>query len=343
MLSAVRYNVGNSNGFSTFFWWFAMKLRPKKYQTKKRQRSLPLVQIKVEDGRFQVVGAGAWHSYWRDPYHLLLTLPWTGFLAFIVLSYAAINALFALLYLMGGDCIVNARSGSFLDAFFFSVVTLASIGYGSMYPKTDYANLIVTIEAMVSLVGIAVLTGLAFARFSRPTARVMFSRVAVIAPHDGVPALFFRAANQRRNQILEAQLRVYFMRDEVRADGQFLRRIYDLQLQRDQSPGFMLSWLATHLIDESSPLYGVTAESLIQTNATIVISLSGIDETVSQVVHARHTYAAKDIVWNSQFVDIICHTADGHRYIDYNYFHDVLPLGVTEVGSYGSVDSSTDG
>ncbi len=122
------------------------------------------------------------------------------------------NALFALAYLAGEDCIANARPGSFLDAFFFSVQTLASIGYGAMFPKTTYANVVVTIEAMMGLVGIAVLTGLAFARFSRPTARVIFSRVAVIAPHNDVPTLMFRAANKRRNQILEAQLRVYLMR-----------------------------------------------------------------------------------------------------------------------------------
>lgn len=303
-----------------------MKRLLRKLPSKKRERRIPHVHIKVRDGRFQVDGAGAWYSYWRDPYHLLLTLPWSGFLAFIVLSYFLINSFFALLYLAGGDCIANARSGSFWDAFFFSVETIASIGYGFMYPKNDYANSIATIEAMVSLVGIAVLTGLAFARFSRPTARVLFSRVAVIAPNDGVPALFFRTANQRRNQILEAQLRVYLMRDEIRTDGQFIRRIHDLRLLRDQSPGFMLSWLATHIIDETSPLYGMTAEALVQTQATIVVSLSGIDETVSQVVHARHTYAATDILWNNQFVDIIRHTNDGNRYIDYNYFHDVSPL-----------------
>lgn len=302
-----------------------MKLKPKKPRTK-RERPLPRVHIKIKDGRFQVMGAGAWHSYWRDPYHLLLTLPWIGFLAFIVSSYVVVNAVFALLYLAGGDCIMNAQPGSFLDRFFFSVQTIASIGYGAMYPKTLYANIVVTIESMIGLLGIAVLTGLAFARFSRPSARVVFSRVAVIAPNDGIPALLFRTANQRRNQILEAQLRVYYMRDEIREDGQFMRRIYDLRLVRDQSPSFMLSWLAVHPIDESSPLYGITAASMAETNATIVVSLSGVDETVAQVMYARHTYAASEILWNNQFVDIIRHTAEGNRYIDYNYFHEVLPL-----------------
>ena len=268
----------------------------------------------------------AWYSYFREPYHLLLTIPWLGFLALIDVLYVATNALFALAYLAGGDCIENARPGSFLDLFFFSVQTLASIGYGAMYPKTTYANIIVTIEAMVGLVGIAVMTGLAFARFSRPTARVMFSRVAVIIPYEGVPTLIFRTANQRRNQILEAQMRVYLMRDEVTAEEQFIRRIYDLQLLRNQSPSFTLTWVAMHAIDESSPLYGMTADSLIQTNTTIVVSLSGIDETVAQVVHARHDYAAHEILWNNRFVDIIHRTSEGHRYIDYNCFHEVVPL-----------------
>ncbi len=215
------------------------------------RRSLPRVPIKVENGRFQVPGMGAWYSYWRDPYHLLLTISWFGFITFIVFSYLATNALFALLYLAGGDCIKDARPDSFLDKFFFSVQTLASIGYGDMYPTTLYANSIVTIEAMVGLMGIAILTGLAFARFSRPTARVLFSHVAVIVPEDGVPMLKFRTANQRRNQILEAQLRVYLMRDEISAGGQFMRRIYDLKLVRSQTPALRsVGWQCTLLINQ---------------------------------------------------------------------------------------------
>jgi len=307
-----------------------MKFRLKRPLTNRRQRLLPRIHIKVRDGRFQIVGMGAWYSYWRDPYHLLLTIPWLGFLTLIALSYVATNALFALFYLAGGDCITNARPKSFLDTFFFSVQTLATIGYGVMSPRTLYANIVVTIEVMVGLIGIAVLTGLAFARFSRSTARVLFTRVAVIAPHEGAPSLIFRAANQRRNQILEAQMRVYLMRDDVTAEGQSMRRIYDLRLLRSQTPSFALSWAAIHPIDESSPLYGMSAEDLIRTNTSIVISLSGLDERVAQVVHARHTYAADEILWNNRFTDIIHHTPNGHRYIDYNYFHDVLPLELIE-------------
>lgn len=299
-----------------------MRFKLKRFAKKRPQ----LVQIKIQNGKFEIIGMGAWYSYWRDPYHLLLTIPWTGFLLIVWVSYILINIIFALAYWLGGDCIANARPGSFIDLFFFSVQTLASIGYGAMYPKTLYANIVVTIEAMMGIVGIALMTGLAFARFSRPSARVIFSRVAVITPYNGVPTLMFRTANQRRNLILEAQMRVYLMRDEITAEGEFIRRLHDLKLLRNQTPSFTLSWLALHPIDESSPLYGMSAESLVQTNTNLVISVSGIDETVAQVVHARHQYTAHDILWNNRFVDIFHHTSDGNRYIDYKYFHDVEPL-----------------
>ena len=299
-----------------------MKWRQDRQSTKKRR--LPLVHLQNHNGQFKILGLGAWHSYWRDPYHLLLTIPWIGFLVVVTLFYLVANTLFAFAYLIGGNNIGNARPGSFLDAFFFSVQTLATIGYGAMYPKTTYANLIVTFEAMVGLIGLAVLTGLAFARFAQPTARVIFSKLAVISPYEGVPTLMFRTANQRRNQILEAQLRVSLMRDEISAEGLFIRRLHELELIRNWTPSFSLSWLVLHPIDESSPLYGASQESLLQSRASIIVSLSGVDETVSQMIHARHSYAAHEILCNHQFVDIFHETPDGHRYIDYNHFHDVV-------------------
>lgn len=306
-----------------------MKLRLKELFKKQKSQIIPRVHIKNNNGKFEVMGMGVWHSYWRDPYHLLLTIPWTGFLLLMFIFYIAINMLFALAYLLGGDCIANARPGSFADAFFFSVQTLASIG-GTMYTQTTYGHIVVTIEAIIGLMGLAVMTGLAFARFSRPTARVIFSNVAVITPCEGLPTLMFRTANQRRNMILEAKIRVYFMRDEITKEGEFTRRIYDLPLVRHQTPNFSLSWSLMHTIDSSSPLYGMTPDSLFTTHSLLIISLSGLDETVAQVVHARHNYAAKEIIWNSKFVDIIHQTPDGHRYIDYEHFHDVLPLPTSE-------------
>lgn len=292
----------------------------------KRLRRRSVIHIKIWEGRFNIVGLGAWYSYWRDPYHLMLTIHWSGFLGIIGFLYFIVNTLFALLYLLQPGGVTNVRPGSFSDAFFFSVQTLATIGYGVMSPQTFYANTIVTFEAMAGLVGVALMTGLAFARFSRPTARVMFSRPAVISAYEGIPTLMFRTANQRRNQILEAQMQVYLMRNETTAEGHSMRRFYDLTLLRRQTPSFTLSWTLMHPIDEDSPLYGMTPESLLQANISIVASMSGIDETVAQPIYARHTYISQDILWNHRLVDIFHDTVDGHRYIDYSCFHEAYPI-----------------
>ena len=288
----------------------------------------PQARLVSRKGQFtlNIVKLGVPRLHFSDLYHWLLTLSWPGFFSLICLLYVITNSLFALAYLAGGDCIANAQPGSFKDAFYFSVQTMATIGYGAMYPRTDYANIMVTIQALFGLWGVAMVTGLAFARFSRPTARVIFSRVAVIAPFNGVPTLIYRTGNQRFNQILEAQQRATLIRDEVTAEGEFMRRFYDLQLVRSQSPIFALSWTVMHAIDESSPLYQVTAKDLIECQAEIVITLTGIDETVSQTIHARHSFVASEIVWNMRFVDIVLRKPDGVRVVDYTRFHDVKPV-----------------
>lgn len=275
-----------------------------------------------------IVTKGATHSHWHDPYHLLLTLEWHWFFALIAIGYIITNALFALLYLKGGDCIENARPGYFWDAFFFSVQTMASIGYGAMYPRLEctYTNILVTTEALAGLMGLTIATGLMFARFSRPTARVLFSNVALITLHNGIPTLMFRTANERHNQILEAQLGVSLVRNEVTSEGIFMRRLYDLKLIRSQTRIFALTWTAMHEIDQNSPLYGATPESLAEAETEIVVTLTGLDETVSQTIHARYYYTTPDILWNHRFVDILSRGRDGRRIIDYTHFHDVMPL-----------------
>ncbi len=275
-----------------------------------------------------VVLAKAWgvSHLWRDLYHLFLTISWPRFLVLIVLLYIAVNALFALAYLAGGNCLENARPGSFLDAFFFSVDTIATVGYGSVYPRTLYANTIVTMEVLIGLLGFAIVTGLMFAKFSRPTARVLFSRVAVVAPFNGMTTLMFRAANERRNQILEAQMQMNLVRNEVTAEGQPIRRFYDLKLVRNRTPIFSLTWTVMHIIDETSPLYEATKDSLAKEEAEIVVTLTGLDETVSQIIHTRHSFTIEEILWNMRFVDILSRTPDGRVLIDYDRFHDVIPL-----------------
>lgn len=273
-----------------------------------------------------VVRRGGSNSHWRDPYHLLLTLDWHWFIVVIAAGYILTNVLFALLYLAGGDCIENARSGSFADAFFFSVQTMSSIGYGAMYPRSDYANILVAFEALAGLTGLSMATGLMFARFSRPTGRVLFSRVAVVCPYNGVPTLMLRTANERRNQILEAQVRVSLLCNEMTEEGISMRRFYDLPLVRSQTPIFALTWTVMHSIDENSPLSRLTPESLCQMESEIVVTITGLDETVSQTIHARHSYIESEIIWDMCFVDIFTRKKDGNWIIDYNRFHEVKPV-----------------
>lgn len=290
---------------------------------------LPIRIARQEDGKFQAEGLGTWYTYWREPYHLMLTVPWWGFVCIVSSAYLALNAMFAVLYLMGGDCLNGAQPGSFKDAFFFSVQTLGSIGYGVVSPKTSYANVIVTLEAITSLLVIAVVTGLSFARFSKPTARIMFSRNAIIANHNGVPTLMFRMANQRNNQILEAQLRVYLLRDERTAEGEYLYRIHTLDLIRDRSPSFYISWTAYSPITPGTPLYGCTSEDLVRDHAQLVVSLSGLDETVAYTVTMRFAYGAERILFDHRFVDVVRREPNGDRYFDRTYFHDVEPIEAT--------------
>jgi inward rectifier potassium channel len=260
----------------------------------------------------------------RDVYHLMLTMPWRWFFGVQAMAYLIFNAVFALFYLAVPGSVANARPGSFADAFFFSVQTMATIGYGVMAPATLYGNVMVTIEALLGFASFAVAAGLIFARFSQPTARVLFSRVAVVTPFNGVPTLMFRCANERRNQIFEAQVHVDFARQETSAEGLELRRSYELSLQRDRNPQFSLSWTVMHAIDPQSPLYGIDPDLLASQEASIVVTLTGIDETLSQTVFARPAYRADEILWGRKFVDILSETEAGETLVDYRRFHDTV-------------------
>jgi inward rectifier potassium channel len=293
---------------------------------RKTRRPRKIHITRQDDGQFQIQGVGAWYQYWRDPYHLMLTVPWWGFIGIIGFAYLAINALFALLYLLGGDCLEGARPGSFEDAFFFSVHTLASIGYGVIAPKTTYANLVVTLEAITSLLSIAVVTGLAFARFSKPTARVLFSRHAVIMPYNKVPTLMFRMANERGNRILEATVQLYLLQNEMTEEGDFFYRVHTLDLIRHVNPNFMLSWTVMHPITRSSPLFSATPEELGTRSLQLIVSLTGTDETVADQVHVRHQYGASQIRFDHRFIDVVHPLPNGDRYFLRDHFHDVEPL-----------------
>lgn len=260
-----------------------------------------------------------------DFYHFLMSRSWLALLGLLVVVYLIVNLLFAGLYVAGGDCITGARR--FVDYYFFSVQTLSTIGYGTMVPRTYYAHVIVTTQAFTGILFIALTTGLVFAKFSRPTARVLWSTKAVVFTRGQRRLLMFRMANERANQIVEARVRVAMARNEVTPDGERLRRFYDLKLERESSILFVLSWTVIHAIDESSPLYDLSHEELARQGTQLICSMVGTDDTFSQQVHSRFSYQPEDIVYDQRFADIIGNNPDGTRYVDYALFHELVPLG----------------
>jgi len=259
-------------------------------------------------------------------YHWLLGTSWTSFLLLVIFVYLGTNLLFALAYLACGDgAITHAQPGSLLDAFFFSVQTMATIGYGRMTPVGNWPNAIVTFEAFFGIVYSALTTGLAFARFTRPTAGVRFSKVAVVGSHDGVQTFKFRVANDRSSHIVEAQLRLWLIAESVTAEGERYRRSIELPLHRSESPVFSLTWTAMHSIDESSPLKEYLGQSSIEKQWHLLITFTGYHESLANQVYARHVYLPRDVQQNATFVDIVSALPDGDREIDLTNFDKWVP------------------
>jgi inward rectifier potassium channel len=274
-------------------------------------------------GKLAITIRGLRRRTWTDLYHQLLTLSWGRFLGLWIIIYAAANLVFATLFWLDRGGLNGARPGSFEDAFYFSVQTLGTIGYGVISPKSHFANALVAVESFFSFGISALSTGLIFARVSRPTARVIFSRHAVVTPVNGVPTLMFRAANERQNQVLEAEVSVTLARNMTTQEGVTYYAFQPLALARARSPFFALSWSVMHPIDSSSPLFGQTLESLIADKAEIVVVLAGVDETLAQRIHARHSYLPHEIVWDRRFADIILKTGDGRAVMEFGRFHDL--------------------
>ena len=258
-----------------------------------------------------------------DLYHFFMLAPWRQVLLAIALVYLGLNSIFACVYLADAGGIVGARPGSFADAFFFSVQTFSTIGYGVMAPRTLFASGVVTLEAFVGLLTVAMATGVMFSKFSRPTARVLFSDSMVVATRAGQPTLMVRMANERSNDILEASFRVTVLLPEVSPEGETMRRLYDLKLVRNDTPIFGITFTALHVIDTTSPLAGRTAESLEREQARFIVTLTGLDGTTGQTIHARHMYEASQVIHNARFVDVLSGAPDGRLLIDYTKFHDV--------------------
>jgi inward rectifier potassium channel len=264
-------------------------------------------------------------GFWSDLYYRSMTVSWPSFFAGAAVIFLVLNGGFALIYSLGDRPIANATPQRFLDLLYFSIETLATVGYGDMHPQTDYGHLVATVEIFTGMSFLAVMTGLVFSRFSRPRARFVFAQNPVVAPHDGQPTLMIRVANARLNIISGATARLWIIREEQSREGHSFRRYHELELRRNENPVFALSWTIFHAIDARSPLYGLSSDELARSDALLVLTVSGLDDSSSQQLNARRTYSHEDIRWQHRYVDISSSSDQGRLLLDYRKFHDVTP------------------
>jgi inward rectifier potassium channel len=290
---------------------------------------------KVQHIRFggrEIEARGLAGGFWSDLYYRSMTVSWPAFFAGAATIFLILNGGFALVYFLGDRPIANAVPGRFLDLLYFSIETLATVGYGDMHPQTDYGHLVATVEIFTGMSFLAVMTGLIFARFSRPKARFVFAKYPVVGNRQGQSALMIRVANARHNTISQATARLWLVREEQMAEGDTVRRFYELILDRNEHPVFSLSWTLYHAIDETSPLYHMDREELVAADAALVLNLGGVDDSSAQRLAARKVYSAEDIRWRHRYVDITGDSPQGRLLLDYTKFHDVIPEATSRDG-----------
>jgi inward rectifier potassium channel len=293
------------------------------------------VSVRAGAVEFVKVGTDAWR--WRDVYRWLLGLRWPQFAAFVGAVYVGLNLFFAFFYSLDPNSVAGTTTSQwFLDCFFFSVQTLATVGYGHMYPQTIYGHVVSTVEIMTGVFLLAVMTGLIFVRFSRPIARVVFSRSIVIAPLNGKPTLMVRIGNENQHSIVEAEFRIMFSRDEPLLEGGDFRHFYVLKLHFDRLTVFPAALTLRHTIDETSPLCGETIESLQTSRALFLVSVVGIDPVIAAAVQTQKDYSWRDLRFGHRFVEIYTEHGGGRLTVDYGRIHETEPAGLETVGRDGS-------
>jgi inward rectifier potassium channel len=279
----------------------------------------------IRFGQREIETLGLSQGFWGDLYHRSMTVYWPVFFGSAAAIFVALNAVFGLLYSLGHEPIANAGENGPLAYFYFSIETLATVGYGDMHPQTNYGHLVATIEIFTGMSFLAVMTGLIFARFSRPRARFVFAKEAVITRHEGRQTLMIRMANARHNTISRASARLWIIRAERTKEGDQLRRFYELKLDRSEHPMFVLSWMLFHSIDQESPLYGATSSDLAEGDALLVLNVGGLDDSSAQQLYARHVYSWRDIRWHHRYKDITSVSPQGRFLLDYTKFDHVVP------------------
>jgi len=275
-------------------------------------------------GREVIVAEGMHLSFWADISHRCMTASWPAFIGGAALVFVAFNAVFAFFYWIGNQPIANVPGGAYVDYLYFSIETLSTAGYGDMHPDTHYGHFIATVELFTGIFSMSLMTGLIFARFSRPNARLLFADNPVISNNEGKPTLMIRLANERHNIIGNATARLWLLRNEVSLEGRQFRRFYELPLVRSEHPALALSWTLYHVLDEASPLYGLDANDLNVTDVALSVVVSGYDVVAAQTVHARRMYEHADILFGHRYADILSTAKDGRIKIDYGKFHETL-------------------
>jgi len=278
----------------------------------------------VRFGDREIITEGLQLSFWADISHRCMTASWPAFIGGAALVFIAFNAVFAVFYWIGDQPVSNVPGAAYIDYLYFSIETLSTAGYGDMHPQTHYGHFIATVELFTGIFSMSLMTGLIFARFSRPNARLLFANYPVISDHEGKPTLMVRFANERHNIIGNATAKLWLLQNVVSKEGQSLRRFYQLPLMRNEHPALALSWTLYHVLDEESPLCGLDADDYSASGVSLVVVVTGYDVVAAQTVHARRSYDHTDIRFGQRYADILDTSEDGRLRIDYGRFHETL-------------------
>lgn len=276
----------------------------------------------VRLGGREIIADGVHLDFWADLSHRCMTASWPAFIVGAALVFLGFNAIFAFFYWLGDQPIANVPAGAYIDYFYFSIETLSTAGYGDMHPQTHYGHFVAAIELFTGIFSMSLMTGLIFARFSRPSARLLFANNPVISNHEGLPTLMIRFANERHDIIGNATARLWMFKNVVTAEGKPLRRFYELPLLSNESPALALSWTLLHVVDENSPIYGMRSEDLEAADVSLAVVVSGYDVVAAQTVHARRSYAYHTVRFGHHYVDVLDVDENGRVRIDYSRFHD---------------------
>jgi inward rectifier potassium channel len=278
----------------------------------------------IRIGGREIIAEGLQLSFWADISHRCMTASWPAFILGAAGVFLVFNAVFAFIYWLGNDPVANVPDKAYIDYFYFSIETLSTAGYGDMHPQTHYGHFVAAVELFTGIFSMSLMTGLIFARFSRPSARLLFADSPVISHHEGVPTLMLRFANERHNIIGNATARLWMFKNIVTEEGLPFRRFFELPLLRNEHPALALSWTLQHALDESSPLYGMSQEEFSALDVSLVLVVSGYDVVAAQTVHARKSYDHTAIRFGHRYVDVLSDSGDGRVRIDYGRFHDTF-------------------